>query len=191
MREGPTYHGDVDGEFGVTEDGEEHGDAGGEGEDDGRAGLFSGSEAGILKRILPVSFAPARWFDVNRSPSAEEAEDGALNVGNSNFFGHGFNTKLSSVGLVYKMDFSMFRGGSSSSSKIDNTEATAADAMNDVDTTERDSSRASDEENGLAWKKLRLSKEQSAFLEESFKEHNILNPKQKLALAKQWSNRYI
>ncbi|KAM2946598.1 hypothetical protein COP2_029384 [Malus domestica] len=33
-------------------------------------------------------------------------------------------------------------------------------------------------------KKLRLSKEQSAFLEESFKEHHTLNPKQKLALAK-------
>ncbi|KAI9154076.1 hypothetical protein LWI28_020620 [Acer negundo] len=40
-------------------------------------------------------------------------------------------------------------------------------------------------ENGLTRKKLRLSKEQSAFLEESFKEHNTLNPKQKLALAKQ------
>ncbi|CAF2090983.1 BnaA06g40090D [Brassica napus] len=33
-------------------------------------------------------------------------------------------------------------------------------------------------------KKLRLSKDQSAFLEETFKEHNTLNPKQKLALAK-------
>ena len=33
-----------------------------------------------------------------------------------------------------------------------------------------------DEENGLTRKKLRLSKEQSAFLEESFKEHNTLNP---------------
>ncbi|KAM1026734.1 hypothetical protein ACFX2I_039560 [Malus domestica] len=38
-------------------------------------------------------------------------------------------------------------------------------------------------------KKLRLSKEQSAFLEESFKEHHTLNPKQKLALAKQLSLR--
>ncbi|KAK6149231.1 hypothetical protein DH2020_016756 [Rehmannia glutinosa] len=47
------------------------------------------------------------------------------------------------------------------------------------------SSRGSDEEeNGMARKKLRLSKEQSAFLEQSFKEHNTLNPKQKLALAK-------
>ncbi|KAL5990773.1 hypothetical protein ACLOJK_011677 [Asimina triloba] len=43
----------------------------------------------------------------------------------------------------------------------------------------------SDEEEGEATrKKLRLSKEQSAILEESFKEHNTLNPKQKLALAK-------
>ncbi|CAN8267152.1 unnamed protein product [Cochlearia groenlandica] len=33
-------------------------------------------------------------------------------------------------------------------------------------------------------KKLRLSKDQSAYLEETFKEHNTLNPKQKLALAK-------
>ncbi|RWW67183.1 hypothetical protein BHE74_00025388 [Ensete ventricosum] len=42
---------------------------------------------------------------------------------------------------------------------------------------ERASSILSDEEeNGLAKKKLRLSKEQSAFLEESFKEHKTLNP---------------
>ncbi|XP_013728349.3 homeobox-leucine zipper protein HAT2 [Brassica napus] len=33
-------------------------------------------------------------------------------------------------------------------------------------------------------KKLRLSKDQSAFLEDTFKEHNTLNPKQKVALAK-------
>lgn len=44
----------------------------------------------------------------------------------------------------------------------------------------------SDEEDGdTSRKKLRLSKDQSAILEESFKEHNTLNPKQKLALAKQ------
>ncbi|KAJ7550743.1 hypothetical protein O6H91_07G115700 [Diphasiastrum complanatum] len=47
-------------------------------------------------------------------------------------------------------------------------------------------SRASDEEDGgMPRKKLRLSKEQSALLEESFKEHSTLNPKQKGALAKQ------
>nr|XP_043610456.1 homeobox-leucine zipper protein HOX11-like [Erigeron canadensis] len=59
-----------------------------------------------------------------------------------------------------------------------------------VHEVERASSRASDEdENGMSRKKLRLSKEQSAFLEESFKEHHTLNPKQKLALAQQLSLR--
>ncbi|KAG8646861.1 homeobox protein engrailed-like SMOX-2 [Manihot esculenta] len=41
-----------------------------------------------------------------------------------------------------------------------------------------------------ALKKLRLSKEQSAFLEESFKEHSTVNPKQRLALARQFNLRY-
>uniref|UniRef100_A0A2P2KQ91 Homeobox domain-containing protein n=1 Tax=Rhizophora mucronata TaxID=61149 RepID=A0A2P2KQ91_RHIMU len=44
----------------------------------------------------------------------------------------------------------------------------------------------SDEEDGdTSRKKLRLTKDQSAVLEESFKEHNTLNPKQKMALANQ------
>lgn len=50
------------------------------------------------------------------------------------------------------------------------------------------SSRGSDEEGeggGSARKKLRLSKEQSTLLEESFKEHSTLNPRQKAELAKQ------
>ncbi|KAG9440047.1 hypothetical protein H6P81_020212 [Aristolochia fimbriata] len=54
------------------------------------------------------------------------------------------------------------------------------------DTERHYSSRASDEdEEGSGRKKLRLTKEQSALLEESFKEHSTLNPKQKQALAKQ------
>ncbi|KAI3756807.1 hypothetical protein L1987_56630 [Smallanthus sonchifolius] len=40
-------------------------------------------------------------------------------------------------------------------------------------------------EASAARKKLRLSKDQAAVLEETFKEHSTLNPKQKLALAKQ------
>ncbi|KAF5747290.1 Homeodomain-leucine zipper protein HD4 [Tripterygium wilfordii] len=53
--------------------------------------------------------------------------------------------------------------------------------------TERVSSRVSDEdEDGSnARKKLRLTKEQSALLEESFKQHSTLNPKQKQALSRQ------
>ncbi|GKV20002.1 hypothetical protein SLE2022_324420 [Rubroshorea leprosula] len=51
---------------------------------------------------------------------------------------------------------------------------------------ERVSSRLSDEdEEGSPRKKLRLTKEQSAILEESFKEHSTLNPKQKQVLAEQ------
>lgn len=51
---------------------------------------------------------------------------------------------------------------------------------------ERVSSRISDEdEEGNGRKKLRLTKEQSAMLEESFKEHTTLNPKQKQALARE------
>ncbi|KAI7729465.1 hypothetical protein M8C21_020372 [Ambrosia artemisiifolia] len=66
-----------------------------------------------------------------------------------------------------------------------------------IDVKERDHQRAcsrgvgggggmsDDDENGLTRKKLRLTKEQSAFLEDSFKEHSTLNPRQKQALAKQ------
>ncbi|KAF2323923.1 hypothetical protein GH714_004101 [Hevea brasiliensis] len=51
---------------------------------------------------------------------------------------------------------------------------------------ERVSSRVSDEdEEGSPRKKLRLTKQQSATLEDSFKEHSTLNPKQKQALAEQ------
>ncbi|KAG5592814.1 hypothetical protein H5410_043328 [Solanum commersonii] len=56
---------------------------------------------------------------------------------------------------------------------------------NNCDQEEHEMERGSDEEDGeTSRKKLRLSKDQSAILEESFKEHNTLNPKQKLALAK-------
>ncbi|KAG8374685.1 hypothetical protein BUALT_Bualt10G0021600 [Buddleja alternifolia] len=60
------------------------------------------------------------------------------------------------------------------------------EATTDEQEMERACSRGiSDEEDAEnARKKLRLSKDQSAVLEESFKEHNTLNPKQKLALAK-------
>ncbi|XP_047084918.1 homeobox-leucine zipper protein HOX19-like [Lolium rigidum] len=44
---------------------------------------------------------------------------------------------------------------------------------------------AEDEDDGSTRKKLRLTKEQSALLEDRFKEHSTLNPKQKVALAKQ------
>ncbi|CAL9111199.1 unnamed protein product [Musa textilis] len=100
--------------------------------------------------------ASTQGFDV---PSTEEAEETAAASSASP------NSTVSS----FRMCFSAQRGSAE--------RGVAA---------ERASSIVSDEEeNGLAKKKLRLSKEQSAFLEESFKEHNTLNPKQKLALATQ------
>ncbi|XP_056174003.1 homeobox-leucine zipper protein ATHB-4 [Syzygium oleosum] len=60
---------------------------------------------------------------------------------------------------------------------------------NEVEAERTSCSYESIEEDGsggdAARKKLRLSREQSLVLEETFKEHNTLNPKQKLALAKQ------
>ncbi|XP_062194773.1 homeobox-leucine zipper protein HOX11-like [Phragmites australis] len=110
-----------------------------------------------------------RGFDVNRAPSSvagaaaeEEEQDDAGAAALS-------SSPNNSAGS-FPMDFSAqgqagpgARGGA-----------------------DRACSRGSDEDDGgSARKKLRLSKEQSAFLEESFKEHATLNPKQKQVLAKQ------
>ncbi|XVE96128.1 hypothetical protein REPUB_Repub02eG0194700 [Reevesia pubescens] len=107
------------------------------------------------------SSGQGRGLDVNRLPvvaMADEGEEGAA-----------LSSPNSAVSS-FQMDFGI-RNGSSGRGKRD---------------MEVEAERASDDdENGSARKKLRLSKEQSAFLEESFKEHNTLNPKQKLALAKQ------
>ncbi|WVZ65139.1 hypothetical protein U9M48_014551 [Paspalum notatum var. saurae] len=99
----------------------------------------------------------ARGFDVNRAPS------------------------LSAGGAAAADEDEEERdeAGAGAASSSPNTSAGACGGV-------AGSSRASDDDDGgSARKKLRLSKEQSAFLEESFKEHATLNPKQKLALAKQ------
>lgn len=94
----------------------------------------------------------ARGFDVNQLPVGDEPEDRA-GVSSPN-----------STASSFRMDLSIYRQGVTGSGGNDNE-------------NERTTSRASDEEeNGSTRKKLRLSKEQSAFLEESFKEHNTLNP---------------
>lgn len=123
---------------------------------------------------------PGKGLGVNRQPLAaadEEAEEGVVTVSSP-------NSAVSS----FQMDFGMYRNGRGN--KRDFEATLNGGSHQEVDTVERASSRGinSDEEdlNGLlARKKLRLTKDQSAFLEESFKEHNTLNPKQKLALAKQ------
>ncbi|PON43145.1 Octamer-binding transcription factor [Parasponia andersonii] len=100
-----------------------------------------------------------RGIDVNRLPSTADCEDDA-----------GVSSPNSTVSSV--------------SGKRSEREANGDENENEM---ERACSRGiSDEEDGeTSRKKLRLSKDQSAILEESFKEHNTLNPKQKLALAKQ------
>ncbi|KAG0467579.1 hypothetical protein HPP92_019159 [Vanilla planifolia] len=117
---------------------------------------------------LPIGFpwtavngnleASTKLLDVNQTPFGEDAEEGAA-------ISLSPNSSISSfpMELAGGMDF-----------------ATAA-----VEAERASSKGSDDEDNGGARKKLRLSKEQSAFLEESFKEQNTLNPKQKLALAKQ------
>ncbi|KAG8050052.1 hypothetical protein GUJ93_ZPchr0009g1215 [Zizania palustris] len=115
--------------------------------------------------------ASTRGFDVNLAPSyggcaaEEEQEDAA---------GADLSSSPNNSAGSFPTDFSAHggRGG--------------ADAGTVAGGADRSCSRASDEDDGgSARKKLRLSKDQSAFLEESFKEHSTLNPKQKLALAKQ------
>ncbi|CAI9103211.1 OLC1v1001659C1 [Oldenlandia corymbosa var. corymbosa] len=117
--------------------------------------------------------APVRGFDVNRFAGGGSLGAAADEV-----------TSPNSVASSFQMDFSLFRGNGN---LVSNHKRDFGAGANDVVEGERGSSRASDEdENGPnGRKKLRLSKEQSAYLEESFKEHNTLNPKQKLALAKQ------
>lgn len=103
-----------------------------------------------------------RGIDVNRPAGGDEEDVGVSSP----------NSTVSTV------------SGKRSSGERDSM--TTAGAGDDIE-VERASSRGlSDEEDGgeNSRKKLRLTKDQSAILEESFKEHNTLNPKQKLALAK-------
>ncbi|XP_028799712.1 homeobox-leucine zipper protein HOX11-like [Neltuma alba] len=114
----------------------------------------------------------SRGMDMNRLPPPAAAEEDEAAMSSS----------PNSAASSFQMDLSVFnRGGSSLS-------GCKRDYDGELYYDQRaGSSRASDEDDnvGSTRKKLRLSKEQSAFLEESFKEHSTLNPKQKLALAKQ------
>jgi len=88
-----------------------------------------------------------RGFDVNRLSMDDADEGAALSSPNS-------------AASSFQMDFGI-RSGRGNKRDLEAIEASRA---------------SDDEENGLTRKKLRLSKDQSAFLEESFKEHSTLNP---------------
>lgn len=95
-------------------------------------------------------------LDVNLFPAAT-AEDGDD--------GTSLSSSPNSAVSPFQMDFSTRNGNAEFGGR------------NKREQHDGDGSRASDDdENGSTRKKLRLSKEQSAFLEESFKEHTTLNP---------------
>ncbi|TVU05592.1 hypothetical protein EJB05_48760, partial [Eragrostis curvula] len=114
------------------------------------------------------SEASARGFDVNRAPSVSVAAGAAgLDDDEDDDRAAALSSSPNDSGGSFPLDLGRRAHGAQAGG-------------------ERSSSRASDEDDGAsARKKLRLSKEQSAFLEESFKEHSTLNPKQKAALARQ------
>ncbi|KAL5538197.1 hypothetical protein UlMin_045532 [Ulmus minor] len=91
-----------------------------------------------------------------------------------------------------RADYEEENGGSSPNSTVSSLSGKRSERepIEEEIELERDScSRGSDDEDGNGGencrKKLRLSKDQAMVLEETFKEHSTLNPKQKLALAKQ------
>lgn len=96
---------------------------------------------------------PVRELDVNRFPATTEDVDDGTSL----------SSPSSSVS-PFAMDFSM---------RNNNAEYGGRNKRENEGEAERGSD---DDENGSTRKKLRLSKDQSAFLEESFKEHTTLNP---------------
>ncbi|KAK4803541.1 hypothetical protein SAY86_003358 [Trapa natans] len=137
------------------------------------------------QQTVPLHLNLMPFPSTTSSPSGFASSDRCSGDGRSFFRGIDVNMMPSTA------DFEEEGGVSSPNSTISTVsgkrserEAIAEDLIGE---NERASSRGiSDEEDGDASrKKLRLSKDQAAILEESFKEHNTLNPKQKLALAKQ------
>ncbi|KAK3002357.1 hypothetical protein RJ639_021260, partial [Escallonia herrerae] len=70
-------------------------------------------------------------------------------------------------------------------SSPNSTVSSVSGKRSENDAAERGISDEDDGGDAAARKKLRLSKDQAAVLEETFKEHNNLNPKEKSVLAKQ------
>jgi homeobox-leucine zipper protein len=109
-----------------------------------------GEAADTCLRLAGHLEASTRGFDVNRAPSCAAGDDDEEQDGAA------VSSSPNNSAGSFPTDFS---------------------ARGQAAATDRACSRASDEDDGgSSRKKLRLSKEQSAFLEESFKEHATLNP---------------
>ncbi|WVZ57625.1 hypothetical protein U9M48_007987 [Paspalum notatum var. saurae] len=149
------------------------------------AGLFFSPSAGTmdpsqLERKPPpaachdMTMPFLRGIDVNRAPPGETRPRGASCSEDEEPGASSPNSTLSSL--------SGKRGAPArSSGEVDRDGGTPRAAGGGGGSDDEDSGAGS----GGSRKKLRLSKDQAAVLEESFKEHNTLNPKQKAALAKQ------
>ncbi|EOA27512.1 hypothetical protein CARUB_v10023652mg [Capsella rubella] len=110
-----------------------------------------------------------RSFDVNRAPSSSVA---VVNLEEEAAVVSSPNSTVSSLS-GNKRDLAAARGGDEH--EAERASCSRGGGSDDEDCGNGDGSR----------KKLRLSKEQALVLEETFKVHSTLNPKQKLVLAKQ------
>ncbi|TYH31172.1 hypothetical protein ES288_A01G152500v1 [Gossypium darwinii] len=126
--------------------------------------LLPSSQTQLRIPCLTHEYGDGRGLDVNQLPPAAAAEEDDDEESEEGAAISSPNSTVSS----FRMNFGI-RNGKNKGKRDLEVERVSDD----------------DDENGSTRKKLRLCKEQSAFLEESFKEHNTLNPKQKLALAKQ------
>ncbi|MED6125663.1 Homeobox-leucine zipper protein hat4 [Stylosanthes scabra] len=133
-----------------------------------------------------VTYKPPSWNNQPLNSSDRDSET-CRGVENGSFLLRGIDVNSLPSGVDCEEEAGVSSPNSTVSS-ISGKRSSEREQTNGEDhDLERASSRGiSDEEDGeTSRKKLRLSKDQSAVLEESFKEHNTLNPKQKLALAKQ------
>ncbi|XP_019082908.1 PREDICTED: homeobox-leucine zipper protein HAT3-like [Camelina sativa] len=120
-----------------------------------------------------------RGIDVNRAPSTVvvDVEDDAAGVSSP-------NSAVSSVmsGKRSERELIAAAAAAGGGSRVDDNEMERASCSLGGGSDDEDGSGNGDDGSR---KKLRLSKEQALVLEETFKEHSTLNPKQKMALAKQ------
>ncbi|XP_062201489.1 homeobox-leucine zipper protein HOX1-like [Phragmites australis] len=144
------------------------------------AGLFFSPSSGMDRSLERKQQAAAagchshempflRGIDVNRAP-AGESRRGSCSEDEE----PGASSPNSTLSSLSGKRGAPARSGGGGDQEGDHT-PTACGGSDDEDSGAGGGSR----------KKLRLSKDQAAVLEESFKEHSTLNPKQKAALAKQ------
>ncbi|EFH54592.1 hypothetical protein ARALYDRAFT_486512 [Arabidopsis lyrata subsp. lyrata] len=120
-----------------------------------------------------------RGIDVNRAPSTVvvDVEDDGAGVSSP-------NSTVSSVmsGKRSERELMTAAATAGGGGRVEDNEMERASCSLGGGSDDEDGSGNGDDGSR---KKLRLSKEQALVLEETFKEHSTLNPKQKMALAKQ------